>query len=103
MFGPLYHLSSPADRLTALTEAGRVLRPGGLLLVSAISRVNNFLDGILGHGGTDTTDEEVAVLSGGSRAHGRTGSERAPRGTHRGPHPASARERDAHLASRCPA
>ena len=65
MFGPLYHLSSPADRLTALTEAHRVLRPGGLLLVSAISRVNNFLDGILGHGGTDTTDEEVAVLRGG--------------------------------------
>lgn len=65
MFGPLYHLASPAHRLTALTEAHRVLRPGGLLLVSAISRVNNFLDGVLGHGGTDTTDEEVAVLRGG--------------------------------------
>src|SRR5438270_3661387 len=31
MFGPLYHLTEPADRLTALREAHRILRPGGLL------------------------------------------------------------------------
>src|SRR5207249_1849236 len=28
--GPLYHLRAPHDRLAALTEARRVLRPGGV-------------------------------------------------------------------------
>jgi ubiquinone/menaquinone biosynthesis C-methylase UbiE len=38
MLGPLYHLVQSADRLTALHEAWRVLRPGGVLIVEAISR-----------------------------------------------------------------
>jgi SAM-dependent methyltransferase len=38
LFGPLYHLPADADRRAALSEARRVLRPGGVLLAMVISR-----------------------------------------------------------------
>jgi ubiquinone/menaquinone biosynthesis C-methylase UbiE len=38
MLGPLYHLTKRNDRITALQEAYRVLRPGSFLLAGAISR-----------------------------------------------------------------
>jgi len=48
--GPLYHLVDRDDRLTALGEARRVLRSGGLLAAAAISRFASLLDGLLsGH------------------------------------------------------
>jgi SAM-dependent methyltransferase len=46
LFGPLYHLTERDDRLRALTEARRVLRPGGLVFVAAISRFASLLDGL---------------------------------------------------------
>src|SRR5262245_3394659 len=46
LFGPLYHLTDRADRFQALREAHRVLRPGGVLLASAISRFASALDGL---------------------------------------------------------
>jgi SAM-dependent methyltransferase len=46
LFGPLYHLTERAERIAALTEARRVLRPGGLALVVAISRFASLLDGV---------------------------------------------------------
>ena len=47
LLGPLYHLTDRADRINALTEAGRVLRPGGVLVAAAISRFASTLDGLL--------------------------------------------------------
>ena len=44
LLGPLYHLVAEADRLRALTEARRVLRPGGCLFAAAISRWAALLD-----------------------------------------------------------
>jgi ubiquinone/menaquinone biosynthesis C-methylase UbiE len=46
MLGPLYHLTKSADRLTALEEARRVLRPGGVLFAAAVSRFASALDGL---------------------------------------------------------
>ena len=46
LFGPLYHLTERVERLVALAEARRVLRPGGFALVVAISRFASLLDGV---------------------------------------------------------
>lgn len=42
--GPLYHLTRRADRIRALGEARRVVRPGGLVVTAAISRHAALLD-----------------------------------------------------------
>lgn len=44
MFGPLYHLLDPADRVLALREAVRVTRPGGLVAAAGISRYAGILE-----------------------------------------------------------
>jgi ubiquinone/menaquinone biosynthesis C-methylase UbiE len=46
LLGPLYHLTERVDRLTALHQARRVLRSGGLLLAVCISRFASALDGL---------------------------------------------------------
>jgi SAM-dependent methyltransferase len=38
LLGPLYHLSKRADRLRALAEANRIVRPGGPVFAGAVSR-----------------------------------------------------------------
>ena len=47
MLGPIYHLRRRADRIRALREAWRVVRPGGPVFVAAISRWVPRLDGEL--------------------------------------------------------
>jgi SAM-dependent methyltransferase len=47
LLGPLYHLTASNDRATALAEAARVLRSGGLLFAAAISRWALALDGLV--------------------------------------------------------
>lgn len=46
LLGPLYHLVESEDRHTALCEAARVLRPGGVLIAAGISRWASLLDGL---------------------------------------------------------
>jgi ubiquinone/menaquinone biosynthesis C-methylase UbiE len=47
LLGPLYHLTSRDDRLQALREAYRVVRPGGVVAAAAISRFASTYDGLL--------------------------------------------------------
>jgi SAM-dependent methyltransferase len=44
--GPLYHLTDRADRVGALREARRVVRPGGVIFAAAISRFASLFDGL---------------------------------------------------------
>ena len=44
MLGPLYHLTERADRVTALREAARAARPGGMVIAAAISRNAALMD-----------------------------------------------------------
>jgi SAM-dependent methyltransferase len=46
LLGPLYHLPRRDDRRTALSEARRALRSGGVLVAAGISRWASALDGL---------------------------------------------------------
>ncbi|GEL48173.1 hypothetical protein CHO01_32890 [Cellulomonas hominis] len=47
LLGPLYHLTERADRVRALREAARVLRPGGVVVAAGISRWASAIDGVV--------------------------------------------------------
>ncbi|MBB5236098.1 class I SAM-dependent methyltransferase [Deinococcus budaensis] len=47
LLGPLYHLTRREDRLLALREVRRCLKPGGVLLAACITRTASTLDGLL--------------------------------------------------------
>lgn len=46
LLGPLYHLTERLERLAALREAHRVLRPEGVLVAAAISRFASLMAGL---------------------------------------------------------
>jgi ubiquinone/menaquinone biosynthesis C-methylase UbiE len=47
LLGPLYHLTQHLDRMKALREAFRVLKPGGALFAVGISRFASTLQGLI--------------------------------------------------------
>lgn len=47
LLGPLYHLLDRDDRVRAWREAGRVVRPGGVVVAATISRFASMLDGFV--------------------------------------------------------
>ena len=47
LFGPMYHLPDRTERRRALSEAARVIRPGGIVAVAAVSRFASILDGMV--------------------------------------------------------
>jgi SAM-dependent methyltransferase len=60
LMGPLYHLTERSERLAALAEAARVVRPGGLVAAVAISRFASLLDSL--RRGLLTNPELVAMV-----------------------------------------
>ena len=47
LLGPLYHLTERSDRILALREARRVLRPGGIIFAAAINRFASTIAALL--------------------------------------------------------
>jgi SAM-dependent methyltransferase len=46
LLGPLYHLTQASDRANALSEARRIVRPGGVVIAAGISRFASLIDGL---------------------------------------------------------
>jgi ubiquinone/menaquinone biosynthesis C-methylase UbiE len=60
MFGPLYHLTERDDRLRALRESHRILKPGGHVFAATITRVASFIDALC-HGSLNDTSFQSIV------------------------------------------
>jgi ubiquinone/menaquinone biosynthesis C-methylase UbiE len=46
LLGPLYHLTERSDRLLAIREAQRILKPGGILFAAGVSHFASLIDGL---------------------------------------------------------
>jgi ubiquinone/menaquinone biosynthesis C-methylase UbiE len=76
LFGPLYHLTEREERLRALGEARRVLKPGGVVLAAGISRFASTLDGMARNLIDDP--EFLAIVDGDLRNGVHTNPKRVP-------------------------
>jgi ubiquinone/menaquinone biosynthesis C-methylase UbiE len=67
LLGPLYHLTERMDRLQALGEARRILKPRSILLAAGISRFASLIDGLSSgfFGGTTFREIVAADLASG--------------------------------------
>jgi ubiquinone/menaquinone biosynthesis C-methylase UbiE len=74
LMGPLYHLTEHEERMQALWEAYRVLKPGGLVFAVSINRFASTLDGLFDEKFSDPTFLAV------SERTLRTGQHRSPEG-----------------------
>ncbi|MBY9080878.1 class I SAM-dependent methyltransferase [Paenibacillus sp. HN-1] len=63
LMGPLYHLPDREERLAALKEAFRLLKPGGILLAASISRFSSTLWGLSVYGQKNEVLEEASFRS----------------------------------------
>lgn len=73
LLGPLYHLLQKEQRLWALQEAYRVLRPGGLIATMVISRFAAALEGMITHHLEDSAYQRIVkrgLLDGEHRTDG---------------------------------
>ncbi len=61
LMGPLYHLTNYNERIQALKEARRVLKPEGYLFAVGISRFASSLDGLFSNLFNDPDFAEIAV------------------------------------------
>ncbi|UNK72554.1 class I SAM-dependent methyltransferase [Microbacterium sp. H1-D42] len=72
MLGPLYHLASEHDRVRALREAARVVRPGGVVFAAGLSRYIAFGKATLGRPVPELYPGEwVALAATGTPSPGR--------------------------------
>jgi SAM-dependent methyltransferase len=63
LLGPLYHLPDQADRYRALSEAHRVLRPGGLVAAAAINRYSSLFEhAALAHLHTERLQASISAI-----------------------------------------
>jgi len=74
LLGPLYHLVEAQDRIRSLTEAYRVLKPGGHLFAAGISRFASAIDGLVSGYYLDPIFQEIM------RGDLQTGQHRNPTG-----------------------
>lgn len=67
LLGPLYHLTSKDDRLTALREARRVVRLGGIVVAKALSRFYPVFEDLVAgqRPGPSWMEDTVRLLSDG--------------------------------------
>ena len=61
LLGPLYHLTEEAERIKALSEAKRVLKPGGILFSAVISKYASLIDGFQRNLIADDRFEEILI------------------------------------------
>jgi SAM-dependent methyltransferase len=65
LFGPLYHLTDSGDRVTALSEARRVTRPGGVVVAIGLSRYYPLFEELAAGDPVRSAEENARFLADG--------------------------------------